>query len=56
MGAFHSAFCLLDGVSDPASENEEDVWVGLKLEEKQDDEDENSYMMNCIVHIGIGMT
>ena len=40
MGAFHSAFCLLDGVSDPVSENEEDVWVGLKLEEKQDDDEE----------------
>ncbi|GAB1792634.1 hypothetical protein [Priestia megaterium] len=40
MGAFHSAFCLLDGVSDPVSENEEDIWVGLKLEEKQDDDEE----------------
>src|SRR6478735_9012379 len=30
MGAFH----LLDGVSDPVSQNEEDLWVGLKLEEK----------------------
>ncbi|RAS77321.1 hypothetical protein [Priestia endophytica] len=40
MGAFHSAFCLLDGVSDPVLENEEDVWAGLKLEEKQEDEDE----------------
>ncbi|MGE7717894.1 hypothetical protein [Priestia megaterium] len=40
MGAFHSAFCLLDGVSAPVSENEEDIWVGLKLEEKQDDDEE----------------
>ncbi|MBY0008753.1 hypothetical protein C1N83_24415 [Priestia aryabhattai] len=40
MGAFHSAFCLLDGVSDPVSENEEDIWVGLKLEKKQDDDEE----------------
>ena len=40
MGAFHSAFCLLDGVSDPVSENEEDIWVGLKLEEKQDEDEE----------------
>jgi len=39
MGAFHSAFCLLDGVSDPVSENDEDIWVGLKLEEKQEDEE-----------------
>ncbi|ANF45705.1 MULTISPECIES: hypothetical protein [Priestia] len=40
MGAFHSAFCLLDGVSDPVLENEEDIWVGLKLEEKQDEDEE----------------
>ncbi|MFU7592139.1 hypothetical protein ACMX9J_24675 [Priestia sp. RMT2NF4] len=39
MGAFHSSFCLLDGVSDPVSENDEDIWVGLKLEEKQEDEE-----------------
>ncbi|MDY0939628.1 hypothetical protein [Priestia megaterium] len=25
MGAFHSAFCLLDGVSDPVLENDEEV-------------------------------
>ena len=40
MGAFHSAFCLLDGVSDPLSENDEGIWVGLKLEEKQEDEED----------------
>ncbi|MFF2593588.1 hypothetical protein ACFVSZ_09535 [Priestia megaterium] len=34
------AFCLLDGVSDPVLENEEDIWVGLKLEEKQDEDEE----------------
>ncbi|MED4219511.1 hypothetical protein P4671_26385 [Priestia megaterium] len=44
MGAFHSAFCLLDGVSDPVSENEEDVWVGLKLEEKQEDEENEEFL------------
>ncbi|MCM3772438.1 hypothetical protein AB3N02_26005 [Priestia aryabhattai] len=40
MGAFHSAFCLLDGVSDPVLENDEEVWFGLKLAEKQEDEEE----------------
>ncbi|MCP1450888.1 hypothetical protein [Priestia megaterium] len=44
MGAFHSAFCLLDGASDPVSENEEDIWVGLKLEEKQDDDEEEEFL------------
>jgi hypothetical protein len=44
MGAFHSAFCLLDGVSDPVSENDEDVWVGLKLEEKQEDEENEEFL------------
>lgn len=44
MGAFHSAFCLLDGVSDPVSENEEDIWVGLKLEEKQNDDEDEEFL------------
>ena len=44
MGAFHSAFCLLDGVSDPVSENEEDIWVGLKLEEKQDNDEDEEFL------------
>jgi len=44
MGAFHSAFCLIDGVSDPVSENEEDIWVGLKLEEKQDDDEDEEFL------------
>lgn len=44
MGAFHSAFCLLDGVSDPVSENDEDIWVGLKLEEKQEDEGDEEFL------------
>ncbi|MED4619448.1 hypothetical protein [Priestia megaterium] len=38
MGAFHSAFCLLDGVSDPVLENDDDMWFGLKLVEKQEEE------------------
>lgn len=44
MGAFHSAFCLLDGVSDPVSENDEGIWVGLKLEEKQEDEEDEEFL------------
>ncbi|MCJ7983159.1 hypothetical protein MUB16_01995 [Priestia sp. OVL9] len=44
MGAFHSAFCLLDGVSDPVSENDEDIWVGLKLEEKQEEEEDEEFL------------
>ncbi|UYT88953.1 hypothetical protein [Priestia megaterium] len=44
MGAFHSAFCLLDGVSDPVLENDNDTWVGLKLAEKQDDEEEEDFL------------
>ncbi|MCT9853427.1 hypothetical protein P2R64_00435 [Priestia megaterium] len=44
MGAFQSAFCLLDGVSDPVLENDEDVWIGLKLEEKQEDEEDEEFL------------
>jgi len=44
MGAFHSAFCLLDGVSDPILENDEEVWFGLKLEEKQEDEEDEEFL------------
>jgi hypothetical protein len=40
MGAFHSAFCLLDGVSDPVLENDDDMWFGLKLVEKQEEEED----------------
>jgi hypothetical protein len=40
MGAFHSAFCLLDGVSDPVLENDDNVWIGLKLAEKHEDEED----------------
>ncbi|MQR86281.1 hypothetical protein GFV16_10195 [Bacillus megaterium] len=44
MGAFHSAFCLLDGVSDPVLENDDDMWFGLKLVEKQEEEDEEDFL------------
>ncbi|MFP8641021.1 hypothetical protein ACLHWY_05680 [Priestia aryabhattai] len=44
MGAFYSAFCLLDGVSDPILENDEEVWFGLKLEEKQEDEEDEEFL------------
>jgi len=44
MGAFHSAFCLLDGVSDPVLEKDEGIWAGLKLEEKQEDEEDEGFL------------
>ncbi|MBE2978882.1 hypothetical protein [Priestia megaterium] len=44
MGAFHSAFCLLDGVSDPVLEDDNGTWVGLKLVEKQEDEVEEEFL------------
>jgi hypothetical protein len=44
MGAFHSAFCLLDGLSDPVLENDDDMWGGLKLVEKQADEEEEDFL------------
>ncbi|MBT2255410.1 hypothetical protein [Priestia megaterium] len=44
MGTFHSAFCLLDGVSDPVLEDDNGTWVGLKLVEKQEDEVEEEFL------------
>lgn len=44
MGAFHSAFCLLDGVSDPVLEDDDDMWFGLKLVEKQEEEEEEDFL------------
>ncbi|MGG2091468.1 hypothetical protein AB1283_01765 [Bacillus sp. S13(2024)] len=46
MGAFHDALSLLDGVSDPTVANMEDIWVGLKLEEKQEDEEEEELFLH----------
>ncbi|MEI4828798.1 hypothetical protein WAX78_14995 [Bacillus sp. FJAT-53711] len=46
MGAFHDALSLLDGVSDPTIANMEEVWVGLKLEEKQEDEEEEELFLH----------
>ncbi|MGE7307460.1 hypothetical protein ACQKJG_26895 [Priestia megaterium] len=44
MGAFHSAFCLLDGVSDSVLEDDDDMWFGLKLVEKQEEEEEEDFL------------
>ncbi|NGY80895.1 hypothetical protein F6Y03_01190 [Bacillus megaterium] len=44
MGAFHSAFCLLDGVSDPVLENDDNMWIGLKLAEKHEEEEEEDFL------------
>ncbi|MDP1383613.1 hypothetical protein Q8G31_28345 [Priestia megaterium] len=44
MGAFHSTFCLLDGVSNPVLGNDDDMWIGLKLAEKQEDEEEEDFL------------
>ncbi|MBA9029277.1 hypothetical protein [Peribacillus huizhouensis] len=45
MGAFHDAFSLLDGVSDPTVEKVDDIWVGLRLADVQEDEEAEDEMM-----------
>lgn len=45
MLAFHDAFSLLDGVSDPTVEESDDIWVGLRLADVQEDEEDESEMM-----------
>lgn len=35
-------FCLLEGVSDPVLSN--DIWFGLKLIERQEDEEEEEFL------------
>ncbi|AXI28627.1 hypothetical protein CIB87_06215 [Priestia megaterium] len=37
-------FCLLDGVSDPVLEKGNDIWSGLKLIERQEDEEEEEFL------------
>ncbi|KAA0544645.1 hypothetical protein FZW96_19750 [Bacillus sp. BGMRC 2118] len=41
LGAFHTAFSLLDAVGDPELIEVEDVWLGLRLIEPKENEDED---------------
>lgn len=40
-GAFFDAFCLLDGVADPLLTKISDVWLGMKLTERNGEDEES---------------
>jgi hypothetical protein len=46
LGAFHDAFALLDGVGDPeiVKIDEDDVWLGLRLTEPTEDEQDEDFL------------
>lgn len=51
-GAFFDAFCLLDGVADPQLTKIPDIWPGMKLTDRNDDDEdiEDHDMLHDLVY------
>lgn len=55
LGAFHDAFALLDAVRDPEIVEVDETWLGLKLSEPNEEEENEEFLHDGVMMpIGIG--